>query len=201
MSYPLLEICQNTIFIKICVVRTGSFYFLDVGLNDGVVITNRLHKEKFVAFLNNNSLIQQSSPFPGCVGCIKYCNLPVVINPLKHVGESHVTNLSSNLDSFWITVIKELVTWLVITLQLPPILPEVEHPGGDSDPVEVPGQLLADVRLPPGGETHHHDHVRGRGAARLYTRRSFAEGSYLRKQKKIQIVLSIRYLTCAGVAR
>lgn len=33
--------------------------------------------------------------------------------------------------------------------------------GGDTDPVQVPGELLGDVGLPPGRKSHHDDH-RGR---------------------------------------
>ena len=36
-----------------------------------------------------------------------------------------------------------------------PVLAQVEHPGVDPDPVEVPGELLGDVRLAPGGEADH----------------------------------------------
>lgn len=33
--------------------------------------------------------------------------------------------------------------------------------GGDTDPIQVPGELLGDVGLPPGRKSHHDDH-RGR---------------------------------------
>ena len=80
------------------------------------------------------------------------------------------------------------MTWFVISLQLSPessivrnmscdsvpndrpVLSQVEHPGVDSDPVEVPGELPADVGLAAGREPHHHNDVRGRGAAALHPR-------------------------------
>ena len=85
-------------------------------------------------------------------------------------------------------MIKELVTWLVISLQLSPessivrnvncnktdndrpVLAKVEHPGVDSDPVEVPGELPADVCLAAGRKPHHHNHMGCGGAAALNPR-------------------------------
>ena len=51
-----------------------------------------------------------------------------------------------------------------------PVLAQVEHPSVDPDPVEVPGELPADVGLAAGREPHHHDHMGGRGAAALHPR-------------------------------
>ena len=42
----------------------------------------------------------------------------LVFNPREHVYEGHVTHLLPNFDPLGIAVVKELVTGLVITLQL-----------------------------------------------------------------------------------
>ena len=41
------------------------------------------------------------------------------------------------------------------------------HPGVDANPVEVPGQLLGDVRLPPGRQPHQRYDVGRVGGGRL----------------------------------
>lgn len=44
------------------------------------------------------------------------------------------------------------------------------HPRVDPDPVEVPGKLLGDVRLSPGGQADQGDHVRRRRRRRVVER-------------------------------
>ena len=56
-----------------------------------------------------------------------------------------------------------------------PVLAQVEHPGVDPNPVEVPGELPADVGLAAGREPHHHNDVGGRGAAALHPRGSLGQ--------------------------
>ena len=43
--------------------------------------------------------------------------------------------------------------------RLSSVLSDIEHPGVDTDPVEVSAQLLGDVGLAPGRQAHHTDHV------------------------------------------
>ena len=57
VTNPLLEIVQNSVLSEICVIGTGSLDLLDVGLDDGVIIANRLHKEQLVSLLDHNPLI------------------------------------------------------------------------------------------------------------------------------------------------
>ena len=75
VSDPLLEVLQYFVLSQVGVVRAGSLYFLDVGLNDLVVVTDRLHEKQFEASTFNNFVIQKLSSFFGCVCSIENSNL------------------------------------------------------------------------------------------------------------------------------
>ena len=102
------------------------------------------------------------------------------INPGKQISQRLFANLHPNLDPFRIVWVKEVVFRLVITIHLPPILAEVEDPGVDPKPLEISGELLADVRLAPGRQSHHGDDVRGGAGGAGHPRGPLGEGDVLR---------------------
>ena len=71
---PLLEVIQDPVLSKVGVVGAGGLDLLDVGLDDGVIVADGLHKEQLVSLLHHYPLVQELSPLPRSIGGVKHCN-------------------------------------------------------------------------------------------------------------------------------
>ena len=78
----------------------------------------------------------------------------LVFNPFEHILQSKIAHLPPDHHTLGVVVVEELVARFIITLQCPPVLTQVEHPGVDSNPVEIARQLLTDVRLASGWQSN-----------------------------------------------
>ena len=155
---PLQEVDDGLVGLHPLVVRTVDLDLPHVGLDNVIRGADTLEEDALEVILDDYPGEHIVPPLPGGVGRVKDGHVSVArLEPVDGVLQGVLHALLPDGLGTRVVWVKEVVFWFLglVLVDVPPIVSGIEHPGVDPDPVEVPGELLGDVCLTPGGEADH----------------------------------------------